>query len=197
MWAVLDTNDECGGPRDEDDDVDARGGDDRRLSALCFSGNLCTGGGSNRLTTSDTCGAAGAGRGAVTGFSSAAAAAVAIFLNFLCRYFPSVSSHRCSTGSTLGVCIAGDLGGSGGGECARFPLGESPMGLVDEATLEDEGDVFQEGVRRDEVVEEVITVGLVEVVAWLPAEFLLDFAEEEPPRDWPAKEGENTRAYQL
>ena len=199
---MLDTIDD-GGPRvvaavDDAEDEDARGGDESRLSALCFSGNLCTGGGSGRLATSGTEGAGGAAAAAGAEFPSAAAA-VAIFLNFLCRYFPSVSSHRCSTGSTLGVCMAGDLGGAGGGECARFPLAKSPIGRVEEATREDEGDVFQEGVRRDEVVdEEAITGGLVEVVAWLLAAFLFDFADEEPPRDWPEKgDGEKRRAYQL
>ena len=35
--------------------------------------------------------------------SDSTAVAVAIFLNFLCRYLPSACSHRCSTGSARGT----------------------------------------------------------------------------------------------
>ena len=45
------------------------------------------------------------------GFASVNCTALAIFLNFLCRYVPSDSSHLCSTGSTAGVVLTGDKAG--------------------------------------------------------------------------------------
>ena len=49
----------------------------------------------------------------VEGFASTDCTALAIFLNFLCRYVPSDSSHLCSTGSTAGVVLTGDNGFDG------------------------------------------------------------------------------------
>ena len=46
--------------------------------------------------------------GGAGGEGSTCCTAEAIFLNFLCRYVPSDSSHLCSTGSTAGVVLTGD-----------------------------------------------------------------------------------------
>ena len=44
----------------------------------------------------------------VGGVGSTNCTADAIFLNFLCKYVPSDSSHLCSTGSTAGVVLTGE-----------------------------------------------------------------------------------------
>ena len=44
----------------------------------------------------------------VEGFVSVDCTGLAIFMNFLCTYVPSDSSHLCSTGSTAGVVLTGD-----------------------------------------------------------------------------------------
>ena len=48
--------------------------------------------------------------GDVEGFASVDCTALAIFLNFLCKYVPSDSSHLCSSGSTAGVVLTGERG---------------------------------------------------------------------------------------
>ena len=79
------------------------------LKALCFNGN--------GLTIGIFAGGGGAGDG---GGGVGARSAVAIFLNFLCKYLPSVSSHLCSTGSAKGTfgsseAFCADEGGGVGG----------------------------------------------------------------------------------
>ena len=73
-----------------------------RLNALCFSGKWFT----NAVGCCDVigtwCDVLGADASRVS-----SAADDAIFLNFLCMYLPSLSSHRCSTGSTAGVAWTG------------------------------------------------------------------------------------------
>ena len=51
------------------------------------------------------------------GIGSTNCTADAIFLNFLCKYVPSDSSHLCSTGSTAGVVLTGE-GERGGSDDA-------------------------------------------------------------------------------
>ena len=94
------------------------------LRALCFSGKPCVacdgGGGCGGGTVGvdveggaapashEFSGRASLGGGDGGGGGSLGADAVAIFLNFLWRYFPSDSSHRCSTGSMAGIFKLGD-----------------------------------------------------------------------------------------
>ncbi len=59
----------------------------------------------------------------------------AIFLNFLCMYLPSLSSHLCSTGSTAGV--TGAAGGSS--SLARLRL-EDEASEVHVGVLNDDRD---------------------------------------------------------
>ena len=54
------------------------------------------------------------------GLASTDCTALAIFLNFLCKYVPSDSSHLCSTGSTAGVVLTGDKGFDGASEVTLF-----------------------------------------------------------------------------
>lgn len=85
--------------------------DDKRLSALCFKGKFGTGRDA-RLGGSCETGTASASEA-----TSLSVVMVAIFLNFLCKYLPSFSSHRCSTGSIMGVFISGMVEGGDFGGC--------------------------------------------------------------------------------
>ena len=100
-----------------------RGGEDSMLRALCFSGKPCVAcdgggggggtvgveveGGANPASSHDFSGRVSLG-GEDGGGGSLTADAVAIFLNFLWRYFPSDSSQRCSTGSMAGTFKMGE-----------------------------------------------------------------------------------------